>query len=161
MGRAAGGGARTSTPFEHATTAAQAAARAKSGRFRGALRSLFALVKDFVELALVEVELTAKHLLVDRVFAGAVDRKEAEHQDVCSRAEEHTSGRALGRRARSSLHAGAERGAAAGCRGAAHLKRYARLNDPAIAAGWLGLHNIYKVTGPLCRKPVCIVRYPV
>ena len=40
--------------------------------------------------------------------------------------------------------------------GAAHLKRYARLNDLAIAAGWLGLHNIYKVTGPLCRKPVCI-----
>ena len=39
--------------------------------------------------------------------------------------------------------------------GVAYQRRYARSNDPVIAARGLWLHNIHKVTVPQCRKPVC------
>ena len=47
-----------------------------------------------------------------------------------------------------------QRDAGAGCAGAAYQRRYARSNDPVIAARGLWLHNIHKVTVPQCRKPV-------
>ena len=40
--------------------------------------------------------------------------------------------------------------------GVAYQRRYARSNDPVIAARGLWLHNIHKVTVPLCRGTVCV-----